>query len=197
MIKTLTTSELQYKSRDRSVQKLNTVCHRVKTFLPKQYSRQRRYFASSGCPALIVGQYGFSATSQLLVMLYRMYYTVLTTANEHTNNNEYTDLILLDFKKAFDTVSRLILLYKLYGTTEIVVSKANFFNLFCQIIFSLFLTTTRHLISEVESLWTSLPSRTTSRTHFEALGLEGQVLGLEASSPRKLPCPRLENSTIF
>ena len=40
-----------------------------------------------------------------------------------------------------------------------------------------------------------------SRTHFEVLGLglEGQVLGLglEASSPRKLPCPRLENSTIF
>ena len=29
-----------------------------------------------------------------------------------------------------------------------------------------------------------------SRTHFE-------VLGLEASSPRKLPCPRLENSSIF
>ena len=29
-----------------------------------------------------------------------------------------------------------------------------------------------------------------SRTHFE-------VLGLEASSPRKLPCPRLEDSTIF
>ena len=41
----------------------------------------------------------------------------------------------------------------------------------------------------------------TSRTHFEVLGLglEGQVLGLglEASSPRKLPCPRLEDSTIF
>ena len=27
--------------------------------------------------------------------------------------------------------------------------------------------------------------------------LEGQVLGLEALSPRKLPCPRLEDSTIF
>ena len=42
-----------------------------------------------------------------------------------------------------------------------------------------------------------------SRTHFEvlglSLGLEGQVLGLglEASSPRKLACPRLEDSTIF
>ena len=40
-----------------------------------------------------------------------------------------------------------------------------------------------------------------SRTHFEVngLGLEGQVLGLclEASSPRKLPCPRLEDSTFF
>ena len=44
-------------------------------------------------------------------------------------------------------------------------------------------------------------SRTSSRTHFEVLGLglEGQVLGLglEASSPRKLACPRLEDSTIF
>ena len=31
-----------------------------------------------------------------------------------------------------------------------------------------------------------------SRTHFEVLGL-----GLEASSPRKLTCPRLEDSIIF
>ena len=60
-------------------------------------------------------------------------------------------------------------------------------------------------ISEVESSRTSLASRTSSRTHFEVLGLglglEGQVLGLglglEASSPRKLPCPRLEDSTIL
>ena len=59
--------------------------------------------------------------------------------------------------------------------------------------------------SEVESSRTSLASRTSSRTHFEVLGLglglEGQVLGLglglEASSPRKLPCPRLEDSIIF
>ena len=34
------------------------------------------------------------------------------------------------------------------------------------------------------------PEVALSRTHF-------QVLGLEASSPRKLPCPRLEDSTIF
>ena len=42
-------------------------------------------------------------------------------------------------------------------------------------------------------------SRTSSRTDFEVLGLglEGKVLGLEASSPRKLACPRLEDSTIF
>ena len=49
----------------------------------------------------------------------------------------------------------------------------------------------------MESLRTSLASR----THFEVLGFEGQVLGLgldlEASSPRKLSCPRLEDSTIF
>ena len=38
-----------------------------------------------------------------------------------------------------------------------------------------------------------------SRTHFGVLGLglEAQVLGLEASSPRKLACPRLEDGTIF
>ena len=56
-------------------------------------------------------------------------------------------------------------------------------------------------VSEVESSRTSLASRTSSRTDFEVLGLglEGQVLGLglEASSPRKLACPRLEDSTIF
>ena len=60
-------------------------------------------------------------------------------------------------------------------------------------------------LPEVESSRTSLASRTSSRTHFEVLGLglglEGQVLGLglglEASSPRKLVCPRLEDSTIF
>ena len=40
----------------------------------------------------------------------------------------------------------------------------------------------------------SLAARTLSRTHFEVLGLG---FGLEASSPRKLPCPRLEDSTIF
>ena len=47
----------------------------------------------------------------------------------------------------------------------------------------------------MESSRTSLASR----TDFEVLGLglEGQVLGLEASSPRKLACPRLEDSTIF
>ena len=49
----------------------------------------------------------------------------------------------------------------------------------------------------MESSRTSLASR----TQFEVLGLglEGQVLGLglEASSPRKLACPRLEDSTIF
>ena len=47
--------------------------------------------------------------------------------------------------------------------------------------------------------YNSCASRTSSRTHFEVLGLglEGQVLGLEASSPRKLACPRLKDSTIF
>ena len=45
-----------------------------------------------------------------------------------------------------------------------------------------------HCRAEVESSRTSLASR----THFEVLGL-----GLEASSPRKLPCPRLQDSTIF
>ena len=47
------------------------------------------------------------------------------------------------------------------------------------------------------SVWSSEVE--SSRTDFEGLGLEGQVLGLglEASSPRKLACPRLEDSTIF
>ena len=49
----------------------------------------------------------------------------------------------------------------------------------------------------MESSRTSLASR----THFEVLGLglEGQVLGLglEASSPRKLACPRAEDRPIF
>ena len=49
-----------------------------------------------------------------------------------------------------------------------------------------------HSLSEVESSRTFLASRTSSRTHFEVLGL-----GLEASSPWKLACPRLEDSAIF
>ena len=44
----------------------------------------------------------------------------------------------------------------------------------------------------MESSRTSLASRTSWRTRFEVLGL-----GLKASSPRKLPCPLLEDSTIF
>ena len=51
--------------------------------------------------------------------------------------------------------------------------------------------------------WTFKPEVESSRTHFEVLGLglEGQVLGLglglEVSSPQKLACPRLEDSSIF
>ena len=55
---------------------------------------------------------------------------------------------------------------------------------------------TQTLLAEVESSRTSVASR----THFKVLGLglEGQVLGLglEASSPQKLACSRLEDSTI-
>ena len=53
--------------------------------------------------------------------------------------------------------------------------------------------------SEVESSRTSLASRTDFEVLGLGLGLEGQVLGLglEASSPRKLACPRLKDSTIF
>ena len=43
-----------------------------------------------------------------------------------------------------------------------------------------YFTMAKLLLAEVES----------SRTHFK-------VLGLEASSPQKLPCPQLEDSTIF
>ena len=51
----------------------------------------------------------------------------------------------------------------------------------------------------MESSRTSLAERSSSRTHFEVLvlGLKGQVLSLEASSPRKLPCPRLGDSTFL
>ena len=52
---------------------------------------------------------------------------------------------------------------------------------------------------EVTLKWCSLtnvycwkPEVESLRTHFEVLGL-----GLEASSPQKLPYPRLEDSTIF
>ena len=47
-------------------------------------------------------------------------------------------------------------------------------------------------LAEVKSSRTSLALRTSSRTHFEALGL-----GREASSPRRLPCLRLEDITLF
>ena len=59
------------------------------------------------------------------------------------------------------------------------------------------------LASKVKSLALALASRPQVLENFEVLGLglglEGQVLGLglEASSPRKLACPRLEDSTIF
>ena len=51
-------------------------------------------------------------------------------------------------------------------------------------------------LPEVESSRTFLASRTSSRTHFEVLGLgletSSPYLGLEALGPRKLSCPRLE-----
>ena len=51
--------------------------------------------------------------------------------------------------------------------------------------------------TEVQSSRTSLASRTDFKVL--GLGLEGQVLGLglEASSPRNLLGPRLEDSSIF
>ena len=54
-------------------------------------------------------QYGFQASKSTS----HARLDVLTTAYEHINNNEHTSLIPLDFKKAFDTVSHSILLYKL------------------------------------------------------------------------------------
>ena len=47
--------------------------------------------------------------------------------------------------------------------------------------------------------WSEVIEVKDSRTHFEVLGLgfEGQRLGLEASSPRKIFCPRFKDSTIF
>ena len=55
--------------------------------------------------------------------------------------------------------------------------------------------------ADVESSRTSLASRTSSEntfwSHWTWHWHQGQLLGLEASSPRKLPCLRLKNSTIF
>ena len=51
----------------------------------------------------------------------------------------------------------------------------------------------------MDSLRTSLASKTSWRTHFEVIGLESQVLGLglKTSFSWKLLCPWLEDSTIF
>ena len=65
------------------------------------------------------------------------------------------------------------------------------FEIFAKILFEYY-NHLPQLSTEVESSTTSLASRTSSRTHFEVLGL-----GLEVLGPRKLPCPRLEESTIF
>ena len=64
----------------------------------------------------------------------------------------------------------------------------------------IFLVRKERFNPEVESSSTSLASRTSSRTHFEVLGHEAQVLGLglkKASILQKLPCSWLEDSTIF
>ena len=88
-----------------------------------------------------------------------------------------------------------------FTTTLIEISGFNSLPGHVVVVASLDKTLHDNCLSEVESSRTSLASRTSSRTHFEVLGLglEGQVhgLGLEASSPRKLPCSRLEDSTSF
>ena len=58
-------------------------------------------------------------------------------------------------------------------------------------------TVVQYLRSEVEFSKTSLASRT--RFGVLVLGHKVQVLGigLEASRPRELPCPQLEDSAIF
>ena len=56
-------------------------------------------------------------------------------------------------------------------------------------------------VTKLRNAWLSMAEVEYSRTHFDVvgLGLESHVLGLglEASSPRKLTCPRLEDSTNF
>ena len=49
------------------------------------------------------------------------------------------------------------------------------------------------IVTEVQSSWTSLASR----THFEVLGLEGQVFGLEAYKSSKIPCPPPRTALFF
>ena len=42
-----------------------------------------------------------------------------------------------------------------------------------------------------------LPEVESSKTNFEVLGLEAQVLGLKAYKSSKMSCPRLEDRIIF
>ena len=52
-----------------------------------------------------------------------------------------------------------------------------------------------------KKLWTTVKNQTAGYLTVDIANNRGgvleDVLGLEASSPRKLPCPRLEDSTTF
>ena len=107
---------------------------------------------------LTASQYGFKRNSSTELAITTLYDKLL----DNLNNKKTTCSIFLDLKKAFDSVSHDILLKKLEHCG------------FCGSVWKLL----NSYLTEVESSWTSLTSRTSSRTHFQVLGL-----GLEASSP--------------
>ena len=94
-----------------------------KIFEKLVYSRLFSFFQKHSVITKI--QYGFQnnkSTSHVIL-------DVLTNVYDNIEHNDYTALVLLDFKKAFDTVSHSILLHKLehYGIRGVALKLLNSF----------------------------------------------------------------------
>jgi len=59
-------------------------------------------------------QYGFQANQSTTHAII----DILTTTYDQISNNDYTGIVLLDFKKAFDSVSHTVLLHKSHCITS-------------------------------------------------------------------------------